>query len=125
MGCGDADEDQVRADHSAIAGGVPGLFDSLPRHLDRRFDALEKRISTMAMTMQDLDNALTAWETENDAAIAEVAAAVQAILAKVPPGVDTTAEVARLQAGMTKQQAAADSIKALDTTPPPGPTPTP
>ncbi len=79
----------------------------------------------MASSMADLDAALTAWETENDAAIAEVSAAVQGILAKIPPGVDTSAEVARLQAGMAKQQAAADSIKSLDTTPPPGPTPTP
>jgi hypothetical protein len=90
-----------------------------------RFDALERKLDLMASSMADLDAALTAWETENDAAIAEVQAAVADILAKIPPGVDTTAEVQRLQAGMAKQQAAADAVKALDTTPTPAPGPAP
>ena len=96
---------------------------ALAEHLDQRFDRLERRLTLMASSIADLDAALTAWEAENDAAIAEVQAAVSDILAKVPPSVDTTAEIARLNAGMAKQKAAADSVKALDTTPPPGPTP--
>jgi hypothetical protein len=95
---------------------------ALRQHLDRRLDGLERKIKLMAMSMTDLDAALTAWETANDAAIAEVQAAVNDIIAAIPPGVDTTAQVARLQAGMQKQQAAADAVKALDTTPTPPPT---
>lgn len=95
----------------------------LAEHLDMRLDRLERRLSLMAMTMAQLDAELTTWEAANDAAIAEVQTAVNDILAKQAAGADTTPEITRLQAGIQKLTAAADIIKGLDTTPPPGPTP--
>ena len=69
----------------------------------------------MASTIQELDDALTAFETASDAAETEIQQAVNDILAKVGPTVDVAPEIARLQAAQQKLQAAADAIKAKDT----------
>src|SRR5712671_5273534 len=82
-------------------------FDSV----DQRLTALEGKVTAMAGTVADLDAALSAYETAEQANIAEINAAVQAILAKVGPGVDLTNEITRITNVQQSLQAAADAVQ--------------
>lgn len=91
----------------------------------QRLGALERAVAKLAQTQADLDAALTAFEAAQAAAIQEIDTAVSDILAKVPPAVDLSAEVGRIQAAQQSLQTAADAIKADDAAPKPAPAPAP
>jgi IPT/TIG domain len=82
--------------------------------IDQRLNALEGTVTGMAMTVADLDNALSAFETAMVANFAEIDEAVNDILAKIGgTTVDLTSEVTRLQAIQTALQTESDKIKGL------------
>ncbi len=106
-----------------LGGPWAQVFDLLT-DLREQVKALEEKIDQMATSQADFDATLTTFETVVTAALTEIQTAINNIIAKVPPGVDLTSEVARLTAVQNALQTQADAIKALDTPVPP-PTPTP
>jgi hypothetical protein len=87
-----------------------------------RFDALEKQLMA---TQQDLDASLDALGTAMDTGIQQILAAVQDIAGRVGPGVDLSAEVARVQKAASDIANAASQVQGLDVAPVPPTPPTP
>jgi hypothetical protein len=74
-------------------------------------ERLESMVTKMAASQADLDAALSTFETALTAQITEIQNSVAAILAKVGPSIDLSAEVTRIQTASTELQSAADAIK--------------
>lgn len=75
----------------------------------------------MAGTQAELDASLDALDAQLKASTDAILAAVNDIKNKVPPGVDLSAEIARIQGETGAIKSASDQVQALDTTPVPGP----
>jgi uncharacterized phage infection (PIP) family protein YhgE len=106
-------------------GGLAKLIESMSEEIasglfsiDERLRTLEDTVNDMAMTVADLDAALSTFEADQLAALAEIDTA-----AKVGTSADLTPEVTRIQTAQTSLKSAADAVKALDTTPPVTPVP--
>jgi len=108
-----------------------GRFSEL-REIDGKLDIIldrqvriEKVVTQMASGIAELDAALTALDTQISSSTAAILAAVNDIIAHLPPTVDLSAEIARIQAEAAAIKTASDQVQALDVQPAPGPSPGP